>query len=80
MDNGSLWDNVERSNPHRDETCVYVQDSLGLTRNQNIDRLKSINTTIQSFETVGTAICKAYNYGQSNAAFPKPSLDAGGSS
>ena len=65
MDNGSLWDDFELSNSYRNEPRGYVQDCLGLTSEPNLDRVKLVNATVRSFETIGTAIRKAYNYGLS---------------
>ena len=74
MDNGSLWDNVELSNPYRDETRDYVKNCLDLASDRHPDPVKPVNATIQAFETIGTAICKAYNYGLPNSRFLKLAL------
>ena len=66
MNNGSLWDNFELSNPYRNETRGYIRYCLGLTSHSNLESAKSVNATIQAFETIGTALRKAYNYGLSN--------------
>ncbi len=63
MNNGSLWDNFELSNPYRNETRGYVQYCLGLTSHSNLEFDKPVNATIQAFETIGTALRKVYNYG-----------------
>ncbi|KAF6228249.1 hypothetical protein HO133_007979 [Letharia lupina] len=64
MDNGSLWDNFELSNPYRNETREYVQYCLSLTSEPDIGPVKTVNATIQAFETIGTAIRKVYNFEQ----------------
>lgn len=62
-DDGCLWDDPELSTPYRDETREYVQACLGLPGELNHDRFSPTNATIQAFESVGTAIRDAYNYG-----------------
>ena len=75
MDNGSLWDNFELSISYRNETREYVRYCLDLTSDSNIDPVKSVNATITSFETIGTAIREAYNYGLWNSPNLKLPLD-----
>ena len=80
MENGSLWDNLELSHPYRQETREYIRYCLELKSDSSLDPVKSENATIQAFETVGTAIRKAYNYGQStpgpmNMLFAMASFD-----
>ena len=75
MDNGSLWDNFELSNPYRNETREYIQYCLNLTSDLNLGPVKTENATIRAFETIGTAIRKAYNFGLSNSRSLKLPLD-----
>ncbi len=80
MDNGSLWDNVELSDPYRGETREFVRYCLGLTSNSSVHAVKPVNATVRAFETVGIAIREAYNYGQStpgslNLPFDKRDFD-----
>ena len=78
MDNGSLWDNFELSNPYRKETRDYVQYCLDLTSDPHIDPVNSVNATIQAFEKIGTAIRKAYNYGLSSSHCLRLPFDVAG--
>lgn len=75
MDNGYMWDNVELVHPHTNETRDYVQACLGLTSDPHLDPIKSGNTTIQAFETIGTAIREAYNFGLSSFCSLKLPID-----
>ena len=76
MDDGSLWNNLELSNSFRNETREYVQHCLDLARNPSFSGTKPVNSTIQAFRTIGTAIRKTYNYGLLNSRCPKLPLDA----
>ena len=62
MDDGSLWDDLERSNSYRAETLDYAQACLGMKSDPHLDPPKSKNATIRAFETIGTAIRQVYNY------------------
>ena len=80
-DSGVLWDDFDLSNPYRKETREYVRQCLGLeiAGNTNLDPVTSVSATIQAFETVGTALRKAYSYGLSTPGSPKWPLDVAGS-
>ena len=78
MDDGSLWDDLERSNSYRDETLDYVQACLDMTSDPHLDPPKSGNAIIRAFETIGTAIRQVYNYGLSNCRSRKLLLDMTG--
>ena len=59
MDIGSMWDKLEHSSRYWNETRDYIQYCLDLT----IDHFKSVNAPFEAFETIGTAIRKAYKHG-----------------
>lgn len=63
MDDGSLWDNIELAKIYRTETREYVRSCLDLKSNPALEPGNAVGATIRAFETVGTAIRKAYNYG-----------------
>lgn len=62
-DDGSLWDDAELSEPYREETREYVRACLSLRGKLDHDDFSPTNATIQAFESIGTAIRDAYNYG-----------------
>ena len=78
MDDGSLWNDLERSNSYRDETLDYVQACLGMTSDPHLDPPKSGNATVRAFETIGTAIRQVYNYGLSTSRSRKLLFDMTG--
>lgn len=63
MKDGSLWHSFELSNSYRNETREYVQYCLGLTDENHHSIARAINATVRAFETIGEAICKAYDHG-----------------
>ena len=63
MNDGSLWNSVELSNPYRNETREYVQYCLGLRNESHPFIARPVNATVGAFETIGEAIRKAYDYG-----------------
>lgn len=63
MDDGSLWEDPELSNPYRDETRGHVQVCLGLASDVHHASTQSTNATIRAFESIGMAIRDAYTYG-----------------
>ena len=63
MKDGSLWHSFDLSNSYRNETRNYIQLCLGLTDESHHSVSGTINTTVRAFETIGEAICKAYDYG-----------------
>ncbi len=67
MDDGSLWNISELSHPYRNQTRDYVQHCLDLGGDLCLDSVKPVSATICAFETIGTAISKAYNHGTSGS-------------
>ena len=65
MDDGALWDDTKTSDSYRNETLDYVQACLEVRSGPYFDPPRSGNATIQAFETIGTALRQAYNYGLS---------------
>ena len=65
-DDGALWDKSQLCDSHREETRDYIRACLGLESRQiREDTVQSVNASIRAFETVGTALRQAYNYGLS---------------
>ncbi|KAL8833601.1 MAG: hypothetical protein Q9170_004184 [Blastenia crenularia] len=60
-DDGSLWDDFERSQAVRDKTLGYVRSCLNLSGSQCHEDPPS--RIVGGFETIGEAIRKAYNVG-----------------
>ena len=68
MDDGSLWDNSDLSQPYRHATRQYVQECLGLRDDLSHCPVPPVNPTILAFESIGTATRDVYTYG----AAPSP--------
>lgn len=63
MEDGSLWDNLELAKLYRTDTREYVRYCLDLRSDPALEPVSTLGATVRAFETVGTAIRKAYNYG-----------------
>ena len=63
MENGSLWNDFQRSNDYRTETLDYVHFRLGITNHQNHESVKSSSKIISNFATIGEAIRDVYSIG-----------------
>ena len=63
MDNGSLWDDFERSQTYRAETLGYVRLCLGLPCENCWTEAKAPTKIIRNFDIVGSAIRNTYTTG-----------------
>ena len=63
MDDGSLWDDFERSQSYRAETMDYVRLCLGLSDSRNDSKVHLVPKIICNFEVIGKAIRDAYSRG-----------------
>ena len=63
MENGSLWNDFQRSQNYRTETLDYVRFHLGVTNHQSHESVEPSSKIISNFATIGEAIRDVYSIG-----------------
>ena len=63
MDDGSLWNDFERSQAYRAETFDFVRLCLGLSSGECWKDGKPSSIIIRNFDMIGMAIRNVYNIG-----------------
>ncbi len=64
MDDGSLWNEFERSQSYRAKTLDHVRLCLGLSNEKGWKGAQPSSVIIRNFDVIGKAIRDVYNIGR----------------